>query len=238
MKIEQLKIDCIDVLYGSIEALRDVSLHVNEGEIITLIGANGAGKSTTINTISGIIEPAKGDVLFGGTSLRGLNPKKIVEMGIAQVPEGRRVFPHLTVLENLRMGAYLLKDSIKINTILEMVYNYFPILKDRPQQLAGSLSGGEQQMLAIGRALMSDPKLLLMDEPTLGLSPLLCQELVKLIKIINDSGVTILLVEQNARMALRVADHGYVMETGRIVQKGAGKDLLNDPKVRKAYLGG
>jgi len=238
MKTEQLKIDHIDVLYGSVEAVRDVSLHVYRGEVITLIGANGAGKSTTINTISGILQPAKGDVLYEGASLRGMKPKKIVGMGIAQVPEGRRIFPHLTVLENLKMGAYLQKDSKKIQATLEMVYRYFSILKNRQQQSGGSLSGGEQQMVAIGRALMTDPKLLLMDEPTLGLSPILRQELVKLIKAINETGVTMLLVEQNARMALGLADRGYVMETGRIVKEGNGRDLLNDPKVKEAYLGG
>lgn len=238
MSKEQLKVDSIHVLYGSVEAIRGVSLHALQGEIITLIGANGAGKSTTINAVSGILKPAKGDILFEGVSLPELKPKKIVNLGIAQVPEGRRIFPHLTVLENLKMGAYLLRDPGKIRTTLAMVYRYFPVLENRRKQLGGSLSGGEQQMVAIGRALMTSPRLLLMDEPTLGLSPLLCQELVKLIRTINETGVTVLLVEQNARMALGLAGRGYVMETGKVVQEGTGRDLLNDPKVREAYLGG
>jgi len=234
----QLEIEGMDVSYGLVEALRDISLWLERGEIVALIGANGAGKSTTINTISGILTPLKGSIAFEGDPIAGLKPKKIVQMGIAQVPEGRRVFPYLTVLENLKLGAYLRRASEETEARLHIIYQYFPVLRERQRQIAGSLSGGEQQMLAIGRALMTGPKLLLMDEPTLGLSPILCQELVKMIRVINGTGVSILLVEQNARMALGLANRGYVMETGRIVKEGKGRELLNDPKVKEAYLGG
>jgi len=234
----QLDIKGMDVSYGAVEALRNISLRLERGEIVALIGANGAGKSTTINTISGILTPLKGSIAFEGNPIAGLKPKKIVQMGIAQVPEGRRVFPYLTVLENLKLGAYLRRASEETETRLHIIYQYFPVLRERQKQIAGSLSGGEQQMLAIGRALMTGPKLLLMDEPTLGLSPILCQELVKMIRVINGTGVSILLVEQNARMALGLANRGYVMETGKIVKEGEGRDLLKDPKVKEAYLGG
>lgn len=238
MRSPYLEIQGLDVFYGELQALRQVSLFIEKGEIVTLIGANGAGKSTTINAISGVLKPFRGKILYQGSPVGGLAPKKMVKMGIAQVPEGRRVFPYLTVLENLKMGAYLQKNQEEIEATMGTVYQYFPILKDRKNQPAGSLSGGEQQMLAIGRALMTRPKLLLMDEPSLGLSPILRKELFKLTQVINETGVSILLVEQNARMALGVADRGYVMEKGRIVKVGKGKELLNDDEVKKAYLGG
>jgi branched-chain amino acid transport system ATP-binding protein len=238
MSNRQLEIQDIDVYYGELQALRKIRLLIEEGEIVTLIGANGAGKSTTINTISGILKPFKGQIIFEGSSVGGFAPKKIVKMGIAQVPEGRRIFPYLTVFENLRVGAYLQKNWGEMGSTLETIYHYFPILKARQNQRAGSLSGGEQQMLAIGRALMTRPRLLLMDEPSLGLSPILCRELVKMTQAINQTGVSILLVEQNARMALGVANRGYVMEKGTIFKEGKGKDLLNDAEVKKAYLGG
>ena len=237
MKNPHLEIQGLDVFYGELQALREISLLIEKGEIVTLIGTNGAGKSTTINAISGVLKPFKGKILFEGSPISGLAPKRMVKMGIAQVPEGRRVFPYLTVLENLKMGAYLQKNWEEIAATLETVYQYFPILKDRQKQPAGSLSGGEQQMLAVGRALMTHPKLLLMDEPSLGLSPILCKELFRLTQVINETGVSILLVEQNARMALKVADRGYVMEKGRIVKEGKGKELLNDDEVKKTYLG-
>jgi len=238
MSHPQLEVQDLDVFYGELQALREISLLIEKGEIVTLIGANGAGKSTTINTISGVLKPFKGRILFEGSPVSGLAPKRIVKMGIAQVPEGRRVFPYLTVLENLKMGAYLQKNWEEIGAALRTIYQYFPILKNRQNQRAGSLSGGEQQMLAIGRALMTRPKLLLMDEPSLGLSPILCRELVRMTQAIHETGVSILLVEQNARMALGVANRGYVMEKGRIVKEGKGKELLNDDEVKKAYLGG
>jgi branched-chain amino acid transport system ATP-binding protein len=234
----QLEIKDIDVFYGALQVLWGISLRIEKSEIITLIGANGAGKSTTINAISGILKPSRGEIIFEGTSISSLQPKKIVEMGIAQVPEGRRVFPNLTVLENLRLGAYLQNNSKEIDTKLQAVYQYFPILKEREKQLAGSLSGGEQQMLAIGRALMTSAKLLLMDEPTMGLSPLLCKEIAKMIKTINGTGMSIFLVEQNVMVALGVANRGYLMETGRIIKEGEGKKLLASKEVKEVYLGG
>ncbi len=238
MSNQELAIQDLDVFYGELQALRGVSLFIEKGEIVALIGANGAGKSTTINTICGVLKPFKGQIIFEESPVSGLAPKKIVKMGIAQVPEGRRIFPYLTVLENLKMGAYLQKNWKEMGAVLETIYHYFPILKNRQNQRAGSLSGGEQQMLAIGRALMTRPKLLLMDEPSLGLSPILCRELVKMTQAINQTGVSILLVEQNARMALGVANRGYVMEKGTIFKEGKGKELLNDAEVKKAYLGG
>lgn len=238
MSCGQLEIRHIDVFYGALQALHGINLWIGKGEIISLIGANGAGKSTTINAVSGILKPLRGEIIFKGTNIIDLQPPKIVEMGIAQVPEGRRVFPNLTVLENLKLGAYLRKNSKEIETDLKTVYQYFPILKDREEQHAGSLSGGEQQMLAIGRALMTKAELLLMDEPTLGLSPLLCKEIAKMIRTINEAGVSIFLVEQNVKVALGIANRGYVMETGRIVKEGEGKKLLNDQEVKEAYLAG
>lgn len=233
-----LVIQDIDVFYGDLQALRGVSLFIEKGEIVTLIGANGAGKSTTINTISGILKPANGKIIFKGSNINQITPPKIVKMGIAQVPEGRRVFSYMTVLENLKMGAYLQKNKSEVGATLENVYNHFPRLKDRENQMAGSMSGGEQQMLAIGRAIMAGPELLLMDEPSLGLSPILVKEITKMIQAINQTGVSILLVEQNAMMALGIANRGYVMEKGRIIKEGKGVELLNDAEVKKAYLGG
>jgi branched-chain amino acid transport system ATP-binding protein len=233
-----LELKQVDVFYDEVQALKGIHLTVEPGEIVAIIGANGAGKSTTIKSVSGVLKPSAGEILFEGHPIGGFAPQRIVKTGISQVPEGRHVFPYMTVLENLKLGAYLRRDAGRIRASLDTVYRYFPILKERLNQNAGSLSGGEQQMLAIGRALMADPKLLMMDEPTLGLSPLLCEELIGMIETINRAGVNILLVEQNAVLALRIANRGYVMETGSIVKEGMGKDLLNDPEVKKAYLGG
>lgn len=232
-----LTVENIDVNYGAIRALVGVSLEVKEGEIVALIGANGAGKSTTLRTISGLVKPSKGRVIFGGIELQKLPPHKVVEMGISQVPEGRRVFPLMTVLENLEMGAFVRKDSGGVKEDIKKVFVKFPRLDERKKQPAGTLSGGEQQMLAIGRALMSKPKLLLMDEPSMGLAPMLVQEIFNTVKEINESGTTILLVEQNARMALSVANRGYVLETGQIVITGPAADLATNEEVQKAYLG-
>lgn len=232
-----LEIETIDVYYGAVAALNQASLCIEKGEIVTIIGANGAGKSTIINTISGILKPVKGVIRFQGLVINGGKPKKIVQLGISQIPEGSRVFPYLTVNENLKMGAYSRKDNDEIQNSLNEVFNYFPMLKDKKKDLASSLSGGQRQMLAIGRALMSNPILLMMDEPSLGLSPIMCQEVVKIIKKINSNGVTVLLVEQNANLALKIADRAYVLEIGKIVKEGPGKLLLCDPEVKKAYLG-
>ncbi|MGB9682932.1 MAG: ABC transporter ATP-binding protein [bacterium] len=231
-----LKIEEIDVYYGVIRALKEVSLEVNDGEIVTLIGANGAGKTTTLKTISGVIRPRKGRVLLDSKDLTKMAPHEIANLGILQVPEGRRIFGNLTVMENLLMGAYRRKDDISDD--LEWVFNLFPRLKERQKQNAGTLSGGEQQMLAISRALMSKPRLMLLDEPSLGLAPLLVFNIFETIKEINRQGVTILLVEQNAYMALQIAHRAYVLETGKVVLEGTGKELLNNEMVRKAYLGG
>jgi branched-chain amino acid transport system ATP-binding protein len=233
-----LKLDKIDVYYGAIHALKNLSLEVNEGEIVTLIGANGAGKSTTLKTISGLIRPKIGDVLFNEQSIISVPAQNIVKMGISQVPEGRRIFANLTVLENLEMGAYLRKDKAGIKETMEKVFDKFPRLKERLSQRAGTLSGGEQQMLAMGRALMSQPKLLLLDEPSMGLAPILVKEIFSIIKEINDQGTTILLVEQNANMALSIASRAYVLETGRIVASGSASELLASEQIKKAYLGG
>ncbi len=233
-----LKLDKIDVYYGAIHALKNLSLEVNEGEIVTLIGANGAGKSTTLKTISGLIRPKNGDVLFNDQSIISVPAQNIVKMGISQVPEGRRIFANLTVLENLEMGAYLRKDKAGIKETMEKVFDKFPRLKERLSQRAGTLSGGEQQMLAMGRALMSQPKLLLLDEPSMGLAPILVKEIFSIIKEINDQGTTILLVEQNANMALSIASRAYVLETGRIVASGSASELLASEQIKKAYLGG
>jgi branched-chain amino acid transport system ATP-binding protein len=227
----------VDVHYGPIQALHGVSLEISEGEVVTLIGANGAGKSTTLRLVSGLVRPTRGEALFEGASLGRMAPHDIVAHGISQVPEGRRVFAGLTVLENLEMGAYLVRGKRRVREGLEEVFELFPRLEERRSQRAGTLSGGEQQMLAIGRALMARPKLMLLDEPSLGLAPTLVQSIFGVISDIKQRGVTILLVEQNAHMALRVADRGYVLETGRIVLADTAKALEANPQVRAAYLG-
>ncbi|HIS96934.1 MAG TPA: ABC transporter ATP-binding protein [Candidatus Scatomorpha pullistercoris] len=230
-----LKIDGLKVSYGGIEAVKGISFEVPERKIVTLIGANGAGKSTTLRTIAGLVKPAKGRIHLQGEDITNLSPDKIVAKGVTLVPEGRRVFPDLTVLENLKIGAYLRKDDLSHD--LEWVYELFPRLKERSWQAAGTLSGGEQQMLAVGRALMSRPKIIMMDEPSLGLAPIVVKGIFDIIKEINKLGVTVLLIEQNANMALRIADVGYVLETGKITMTGTGKELLTDPAVKAAYLG-
>jgi len=232
-----LKVDDIHVYYGSIHAVKGVSFEVNEGEVVTLIGANGAGKSTILNTISGLLHPKMGSVLFEDHDLKGVAPHKIVEHGLAQVPEGRHIFQQMTVEENLQMGAYTQPNST-IEPGIADVYERFPRLKERRRQIAGTLSGGEQQMLAVGRGLMSRPKVLMMDEPSLGLAPLVVQGIFDIIREINRQGVTILLIEQNANMALKIADLAYVLETGRISLTGTGAELMASDAVRKAYLGG
>lgn len=233
-----LKVKEIDVYYGAIQALKKVSIEVEQGSIVTLIGANGAGKTSTLKSISGLLRPRNGSIEFEQQDISKKAPEKIVEMGISQVPEGRRVFPDLTVLENLEMGAYLRKEKKRIEEDLDSVFMRFPRLQERRKQLAGTLSGGEQQMLAIGRALMATPKLMLMDEPSMGLAPLLVKEIFEIIKDINEKGTTILLIEQNANMALSIADKAYVIETGEIVLEGTASELLRSDKVKKAYLGG
>jgi branched-chain amino acid transport system ATP-binding protein len=230
-----LKIEDLRVNYGGIEAVKGISLDVPEREIVTLIGANGAGKSTTLRAVTGIVKPAGGRIFFNDEDITGLSPYSVVARGITLVPEGRRVFPDLTVLENLKVGAYLRKDNLDKD--IQWVYDLFPKLKERSWQAAGTLSGGEQQMLAVGRALMSRPKLMMMDEPSLGLAPIIVKDIFDIIKEINRQGVTILLVEQNANMALHTANTAYVLETGRLSMKGAGRELLNDEAVKKAYLG-
>ena len=232
-----LKVESINVFYGAIHAIRDVSLYVDEGEIVTLIGANGAGKSTTLQTISGLLRSRTGGIEFAGESIFRLPPHKIVERGLAQVPEGRRIFLQMTVQENLDMGAFTRRDGGQAEE-LEKVYDQFPRLAERRRQIAGTLSGGEQQMLAIGRALMSKPKLLMLDEPSMGLAPILVEQIFDIIRRLHESGTTILLVEQNAQMALSVADRAYVMETGRIALSGTGAELAQSDRVRQAYLGG
>lgn len=233
-----LDVKDITVHYHKVAAVRNISIEVEEGGIVTLIGANGAGKSTTLRAISGLKHPTTGAIWFEGQRIDRLPPEKINKMGIAQVPEGRQIFPHMTVLENLLMGAFLRGDVDGINRDLEGVFGHFPILKERQKQAGGTLSGGEQQMLAMGRALMSNPKLLLMDEPSLGLSPIMCAEIAKIIKDIHAEGRTIILVEQNARLALALAQKGYVLETGNIVLHGNAKELRENEQVKKAYLGG
>ena len=233
-----LQIKDIDVYYGSIHALKKLTLQVEQGSIVTLIGANGAGKTTTLNTISGILRPRNGTIIYKGTDITKVAPEKIVGLGISQVPEGRRVFSTMTVVENLEMGAYLRRDKKEIQADMETVYTRFPRLEERRKQLAGTLSGGEQQMLAIGRALMARPELMLMDEPSMGLAPLLVKEIFSIIKDINERGTTILLVEQNANMALSIADRAFVIETGEIVLQGTAEQLLRSDDVKKAYLGG
>ena len=232
-----LKIEGLQVAYGGIQALRGISLEVPDGKIVTLIGANGAGKSTTLRTISGLVKAKAGSITYDGTELLGMPINKILETGVAQVPEGRHVFANLTVLENLQAGAYLRKDKDGIRKDIRWVYELFPRLEERSWQLAGTLSGGEQQMLAVGRGLMSRPKVLMMDEPSLGLAPLVVQGIFDIIREINRQGVTILLIEQNANMALKTADLAYVLETGRITLSGTGAELLANESVKEAYLG-
>jgi branched-chain amino acid transport system ATP-binding protein len=230
-----LKISDLSVSYGGIEAVKNISFSVPKGQIVTLIGSNGAGKSTTLRTIAGVVKPKAGSILFDGIEILGKAPNDIVSMGITLVPEGRKVFDNLTVLENLKIGGYVHKD--KLDRDIERAYDLFPRLKERSWQLAGTLSGGEQQMLAVGRALMSRPKLIMMDEPSLGLAPLIVKDIFNIIKAINKEGITVLLIEQNANMALKTADIGYVMETGVITMEGTGASLLADESVKEAYLG-
>ena len=232
-----LELDNVKTYYGNIRALKGITLEVAEGEIVCLIGGNGAGKSTTLMTISGVLTPVEGDVIYQGRSVVALRPDNIVQMGICQVPEGRIIFPMLTVMENLDLGAYLRKDRDGIQEDLERVFRLFPILRERLKQLGGTLSGGEQQMLAIGRALMSRPKLLLLDEPSLGLAPILVDTIFDIIRQINDMGTTILLVEQNAQLALQYSHRGYVLETGEIALADTSANLLENDQVKKAYLG-
>jgi branched-chain amino acid transport system ATP-binding protein len=232
-----LKIDNIETFYGKIQALKGISFNIDKGEIVSLIGANGAGKTTTLLTISGIIKPKKGEIYFYDQRIDNLPPDKIVSLGISHVPEGRRIFPFLTVKENLMLGGYLRNDKNGLKEDLEKIFNLFPILKQRYTQDAGTLSGGEQQMLAIGRALMSRPKVLLLDEPSLGLAPKIVDLIFKIILEINEQGGTILLVEQNANMALKISNRAYVIETGKIILQGDAKELLNNDEVKRAYLG-
>ena len=232
-----LEIKDLNVFYGAIHALKGISLSVDEGELVSLIGANGAGKTTTLHTISGLLTAASGSITLDGKDLQKVAPNRIISMGLAHVPEGRHVFARMTVEENLRMGAYIIKDQKKISENLENVYSHFPRLKERSRQLAGTLSGGEQQMLATGRALMTNPKIVLMDEPSMGLSPLLVKEIFSIIQELHESGITILLVEQNAKMALAVSDRAYVLETGCISMSGKASELAEDDRVCKAYLG-
>ena len=233
-----LKVTDLKVKYGMIEAIKGISFEVRDGEIVTMIGANGAGKTTTMHAISGLVKAAEGSIMLDDTELTRTAPNKIVKMGLAQVPEGRRVFAQQTVEENLNLGAYLRKDRDGIAHDMEDVFQLFPRLKERRTQLAGTLSGGEQQMLAMGRALMAKPSILLLDEPSMGLSPLLVSEIFRIIQEINDKGTTVLLVEQNAKRALAIADRAYVLETGLITLEGTGEELANDERVQKAYLGG
>lgn len=232
-----LQIENLHVFYGGIHALKGVSLFVPRGTIVALIGANGAGKSTTLRTVSGLVRPREGRILFEGQDITGESPHRIVEMGIAMVPEGRRIFPNLTVMENLLLGAYTRRDHQGLKKDLEWVFSLFPRLRERTWQKGGTLSGGEQQMLAVARALMSRPRLLMMDEPSLGLAPLLVREIFHIVRELLQSGVTILLIEQNAKAALEIAHYAYVLETGRVTLEGEGKRLLEDERVRKAYLG-
>ena len=232
-----LDIKNLSVSYGAIDAVKDISLHVDEGEIVSLIGANGAGKTTTLHTITGLVPAKSGSIMFNGQDLLKTKANRIVTLGMAHVPEGRHVFTRMSVQENLEMGAYSLKDTSHVAEDLDKVYTYFPRLKERRRQLAGTLSGGEQQMVAMGRAMMSRPNTILMDEPSMGVSPKLVKEIFRIIEKLHDEGITVLLVEQNAKMALSIADRAYVLETGRITMEGKASDLLHDEKVRKAYLG-
>ena len=233
-----LKVENLEVYYGVIQALKGISFHVNEGEIVSLIGANGAGKTTTLHTVTGLLHPKHGSIVYDGQDLSKVAPHKIVSMGLAHVPEGRRVFQNLTVYDNLLLGAYTQSDKAKIAQQMENVFEQFPRLKERRRQLAGTLSGGEQQMLAMGRALLSDPKMIVMDEPSMGLAPILVDQIFEIIKELHKNGTTILLVEQNARKALQIADRAYVLETGNITLSGTGAELASSDAVKKAYLGG
>lgn len=232
-----LRVENLNVFYGAIHALHDISLTVEDGEVVSLIGANGAGKTTTLHTITGLKEASSGIIEYDGKDLRKTRDSEIITLGMAHVPEGRHVFTKMSVQENLEMGAFILNDKQIIRKNIDMVYEYFPRLKERRKQLAGTLSGGEQQMLATGRALMSNPKIVLMDEPSMGLSPLLVKEIFKIIRTLHKNGITVLLVEQNAKMALSIADRAYVLETGGISMSGKASDLLKDENVKKAYLG-
>ena len=233
-----LEVQDLHVYYGAIHALKGVSFHLDNGEVVALIGTNGAGKSTTLNTLSGLLTPTQGSFAFEGQDITPVAPQDIVKLGIVQVPEGRKIFARMTVRENLEMGAYIFDDREQIEKDVNKAFDLFPRLAERQRQLGGTLSGGEQQMLAMARALMTRPKLLLMDEPSMGLAPILVEQVFEIIQEINRSGTTVLLVEQNAQMALSIADRGYVMETGKIVLTGSGEDLLKDPQVKEAYLGG
>ena len=232
-----LEVKNLQVHYGTVEAVRGVSFHVNAGEMVSLIGANGAGKSTILRSLTGLVQPSAGDILFENRSLVNLSPHQIIRLGIGHVPEGRRLFPKMTVIENLKMGAYLQRSKAAVAAILESVYAHFPILQERSKQRAGSLSGGEQQMLATARALMNRPRLLLLDEPSIGLSPIMTAEIGKIVQQINAMGVSVILVEQNAMLALTIARRSYVLETGCIVLQGEAQELLRDEGVKKAYLG-
>ena len=232
-----LELKDVEVYYGMIQAIKGISFEVNEGEVIALIGANGAGKTTTLHTITGLLSPKAGSIFFDGQDITKTPAHKIVSLGMDHVPEGRRVFSQLTVYQNLKMGAFTRSDKSEIDAALEMVYKRFPRLEERKNQLAGTLSGGEQQMLAMGRALMSHPKIILMDEPSMGLSPILVNEIFDIIRSVNEAGTTVLLVEQNAKKALDIADRAYVLETGKIVTSGDAKELMNDDAIKKAYLG-
>lgn len=232
-----LEVKDLHVYYGLIQAIKGLSFHVDKGEAVALIGANGAGKTTILHAISGLLQARSGEIILKNQNIARIPPHKIVRMGMAHCPEGRRIFHHLTVLENLKLGAYTRSDKEGINADLEMVYSHFPRLKERRSQIAGTLSGGEQQMLAMGRALLSNPDIILMDEPSMGLSPLLVTEIFEIIKAINESGTTVLFVEQNAKKALSIAHRAYVLETGKIVLEGKASDLMNDEGVKKAYLG-
>ena len=233
-----LKVEDLNVYYGMIHAIKGISLNVNKGEVVSLVGANGAGKTTTLQAISGMLKPKSGSVSYRDHNLLTTPPHKIIQLGMAHVPEGRRVFAEMSVLENLEMGAFISKNKAKDKANLDRIFAHFPRLEERKKQPAGTLSGGEQQMLAIGRALMGSPDMLLLDEPSMGLSPLLVKEIFKIIKELNDDGMTILLVEQNAKQALSISNRGYVLETGKIVLDGNAKDLLENDAVKKAYLGG
>ena len=235
--MSMLSVENVEVYYGVINAIKGVSFEVNEGETIALIGSNGAGKTTILHTITGLILPKSGSIMFEGTDITKVPAHKIVGMGMAHVPEGRRIFQHLSVYENLKLGAYLLNDKKVIDNNLKYVYDHFPRLKERKHQVAGTLSGGEQQMLAMGRALMSNPKIILMDEPSMGLSPILVSEIFQIIKEVSNDGTTVLLVEQNAKKALGIADRAYVLETGKIALSGKASDLMHNEEIKKAYLG-
>lgn len=235
--MKMLKVENLVVSYGGIEALKGISLEVPKGQIVTLIGANGAGKSTLLRSIVGLVKPESGQIVYNGDNITGLNSQQIVKKGLTLVPEGRRIFPNLTVLENLQIGAYMRSDKEGIQKDIDWVYEMFPRLQERSWQMAGTLSGGEQQMLAVGRALLSRPQLLMMDEPSLGLAPLIIKDIFSIIQYINSKGMTILLIEQNANMALKVAHRAYVLETGKITMSGTGAELLENPEIKAAYLG-